>query len=161
MGIKHLSLIFALSSVVLSCTDVTTDSAIAPRNITVSVDYVRVSPVDLRSSNVALVRWSYGFNTGVASLIAREPDGNDFNTAASIRTETKITMHVEDWRKVPSPPVTSYYVRKRLLISDHELIFEGSEFGSVEFIYHNDGSIEITNPAQMDSHITRGARRNP
>jgi len=67
---------------------------------------------------------------------------DNFSCGAQIRTMLIIYMFVEDWRK--------YHdfgnVRKRLFIDGHELLFEGLVSGAVEFIYHNDGSIEVTSP---------------
>jgi len=56
-----------------------------------------------------------------------------------IKTETAITMKVIDVWKTD-------YARKRLFINEIELIFEGSEYGEVGFILHNDESIEIIYP---------------
>jgi hypothetical protein len=112
-----------------------------PKDKNVSVQYIRVGTIDGNVGNIVNLRWGYAGYSGVAAMGPRVDDENNFSCGAQIKTETKISIGSEDWRKYTE---CGYYARKRLFIDGYELTFEGSGCGSVEFIYHNDGKIEIT-----------------
>ena len=110
---------------------------ITPKEKTVSVKYIRVQPYDTQSSERVTLNWEYPNYAGAQGMTKQAED--TFTAGALIRTETRITMKIIDWWK-PN------YVCKRIFIENQELIFPGTEFGWVQFIYHNDGKIKVINP---------------
>jgi len=115
-----------------------TSPNITPKDLSIPVLYIRVAPINLAGANVADLFWSYPNYNGQVQM--RSQDEDSFIATAQIKTETKIRIYVYDMRKYPPN------VRKRILIDGHELLFAGTVDGYVEFIYHNDWSIEVTSP---------------
>jgi hypothetical protein len=139
---KSLALVLCLAAV--SCTSSTSpnpDDPNTPKNKNISVQYIRLPPIDYIGPDVVHLIWNFTNYSGRTSM-ARTAEDN-FSCGAQIRTETRIYMTVEDVRKYSE---CNYYTRKRLFIDGYELVFDGSACGGVEFIYHNNGNIEITNP---------------
>jgi hypothetical protein len=108
-----------------------------PKDKSVSVQYIRIQPYDSSyGGDIVILRWNYANYTGAAGMT--KVAENNFSCGAQIKTETKTSITAEDmWKLNP-------WVRRRLFIDGHELIFTGPDEGNIEFIYHNDGSIEIT-----------------
>ena len=142
MKFKNFCLIgFAVVAIMFSttCAQVgPTDPDITPKEKQISVQYIRQPPIGYQWPDVVILRWSYTNYQGAVGMTRTSED--NFSCGALIKTETKISMVVDDVRKEDP------YVRKRLFVDGRELIFDGSVEGSVEFIYHNDGKIEITSP---------------
>jgi hypothetical protein len=113
-----------------------------PKNISVEVKYVRIEPWYLESSEVVSLNWKYS-NTQGAAVMPKISENTHAVGNIPIKTETRITMGAEDWRKRGK-------VRKRFFIcfkgKEIELIFNGSEYGDVVFVLHNNDTIEIISP---------------
>ncbi|MDP3052331.1 MAG: hypothetical protein Q8N42_02370 [bacterium] len=141
MKAKHVLIVFAILTMAVMFSGCGTGAIgpdIIPKDKWVSVKYVRVQPSDPQSPDRATLNWDLG-STGAGMAGMTKEAEDTFVASAQIKTETKVNMKVLDVRKPD-------YVCKRLFIDGHELIFGGSEFGSVQFIYRNDGTIEITSP---------------
>jgi len=109
-----------------------------PKDINVSVKYVRIEPYYPQQWETVALNWTYGDMVRAADM-AKESENIYVAGSAAIKTKTEIKMKVMDvWK--PG------YVCKRLFVNGTELIFNGSEYGEVVFILHNDGTIEITSP---------------
>ena len=109
-----------------------------PRPLNVTVKYIRIEPYITQPIEAMILSWDYGQFEGGACVMSKIAEGV-FTASALIKTEMSISMTVMDNFK-------EGFVRKRIFINDQELIFQGSEYGNVAFIYHNDGTIEITYP---------------
>jgi hypothetical protein len=143
MKAKHFGLII-LSAILsmfffLTCAKTSpTSPDITPKDLSIPVLYIRAAPINLAGANTADLIWSYPSYNGQVQM--RSQDEDSFIANALIKTETKIRMYVYDMRKYPPN------VRKRIFIDGHELLFAGTVDGYVEFIYHNDWSMEVTSP---------------
>lgn len=146
MKVKNFLMIFAIVLIAMffsSCGTVgptDPDDPFLPKDKTIGVQYIRVEPYDPSIGNVVTLRWNYTNYVGAQRMSPNASDENKFTCGAQIKTETKIGMFVEDWRKA----YQGYNVRKRLFVDNHEFIFDGPVEGGIEFVYHNDGTIELT-----------------
>jgi len=144
--ITILILAFLLCFAAISCTSATgpdnpddpNDPDTTPKSVSVEVKYVRIEPWYLESAEVVFLNWSYT-NYADSAEMPKISENTHTIGGIMIKTETGITMRAEDWRKRGA-------VRKRFFIDGFELIFNGSEYGDVVFVHHNDGTIELISP---------------
>jgi hypothetical protein len=142
MKAKNVLMIFAMIAMAVmftACASITDpDDPFLPKDKSISVQYIRQPPIDYNVGDVVHLIWNYSNYSGRASMTRTSED--NFSCGAQIKTETKIGMTVEDLRK--------YHdygnVRERLFVDNHEFIFDGPISGGIEFVYHNDGIIELT-----------------
>jgi len=136
--------IFAMAVIFTACATTTgpDDPKDIPKDVSVDVRYIRIEPWYLESSEVVSLNWKYSDTQGAADM-PKIAENTHLMSSLRIKTKTRITMGAEDWRKHGK-------VRKRFFISfegkETELVFNGSEYGEVVFILHNDGTIEIVSP---------------
>jgi hypothetical protein len=102
------------------------------------VQYVRQPPIDGFQPDAADIHWFYSGFEGAAGMGRIAED--QFGGSASIKTETKISLNVRDMRKVTE---CGGYVRRLVTIDNQVYLYEGSNCGGIQFIKHNDGSIEF------------------
>jgi len=138
--------IIAMTAMFFSCGLITgpsdpddpNDPDTTPKNISVEVKYIRIEPWYLESPEVVSLNWKYS-NTQGAAVMPKISENTHAVGNIPIKTETRITMRALDARKRGG-------VRKRFFINGVELIFNGSEYGDVVFVLHNNGKIEIISP---------------
>ncbi len=98
---KKIGLVFAvlfISIFMVGCKSPTSPSHSIPQDRNIQVDYIRQPPVDYSVGDVVILRWSYpNYQEGVAAMYRIFED--NFTCRIQIKTETKITMKVEDIRK--------------------------------------------------------------
>jgi len=118
------------------------DPDTTPKSISVGVKYIRIEPWYPESAEQVFLNWKHSSTQGSAEML-KIAENTHFVDGISIKTETRITMGAEDWRKHGK-------VRKRFFIcfkdKEIELIFNGSEYGEVVFVLHNNDTIEIVSP---------------
>jgi len=142
MKAKNVLIVFAIlmiSVMFTNCGTVgPTDPDNLPKDKSISVQYIRQPPVDYNVGDVVTLKWNYPNYTGATSMAKTAED--NFSCGAQIKTETKISMTAEDWRKYTE---CGYYAGHIFKIDGYQLPNPGSNCGAREFIYHNDGTIEV------------------
>jgi hypothetical protein len=151
MKAKNVLMIFAMIAMAVmftACASITDpdDPSDTPQSISVDVKYIRIEPWYLESPEMVTLNWKYLDTQGSADM-PKIAENTHFVSGVRIKTEIRITMGAEDWRKRGK-------VRKHLIICftlkevyrETEFVFNGSEYGEVVFVLHNDGTIEIVSP---------------
>ena len=110
-----------------------------PHPKSVLVKYVRVQPIPCpEAANLVTVVWTYGTYQGGTADMPAASDGS-FTAYAQIETETIITIYVADPQEWNG---SAYWVCKYIYIDGIELAVNYT-YGSVKFIYHNDGTVKV------------------
>jgi len=111
-----------------------------PHPKSVLVKYVRVQPIPYPEGIIPpTVVWDYGTYQGGNQALSETGDENTLTTYIQISTETKVTLYINDIKEYNG---SNYQVAKYVYIDGIELVVSYT-YGSVSFIYHNDGTIKV------------------